>query len=100
MDEINTDGYILAELDGAIKATADKITELKAANRKLREEVNELKRLLALNEKKAERLKEELASLKSAGEQQWQARERIVKERLMRLSAKLAAFERLNLSNG
>lgn len=98
MDEIKTDGYILAELDGAIKATADKITELKTANKKLREEVNELKRLLALNEKKAERLKDELASYHSAGEQQWQARERIIKERLTRLSIKIAAFEKLHLS--
>ncbi len=98
MDEIKTDGYILAELDGAVKATADKITELKTANKKLRDEVNELKRLLALNEKKAERLKDELASYNSAGEQQWQARERIIKERLTRLSIKIAAFEKLNLS--
>jgi len=98
MDEIKTDGYILAELDGAVKATADKITELKTANKKLRDEVNELKRLLALNEKKAERLKDELASYNSAGEQQWQARERIIKERLTRLSIKIAAFENLNLS--
>jgi hypothetical protein len=99
MDEIKTDGYVLAELDGAIKATADKITELKTANKKLRDEVNELKRLLALNEKKAERLKEELASFNSAGEQQWQARERIIKERLTRLSIKIAAFEKLNQSD-
>jgi predicted RNase H-like nuclease (RuvC/YqgF family) len=100
MDELKTDnGYILAELDGAIKATADKISELKTANKKLRDEVNELRRLLALNEKKAERLKEELASFNSAGEQEWQARERIIKERLMRLSIKIAAFEKLNLSS-
>jgi len=98
MEEIKTDGYILAELDDAIKATAGKISELKAANKKLREEVNELKRLLALNEKKAERLKDELASYNSAGEQQWQAEERIIKERLMRLSIKIAAFEKLNLT--
>lgn len=98
MEEIKTDGYILAELDDAIKATAGKISELKAANKKLREEVNELKRLLALNEKKAERLKDELASYNSAGEQQWQAKERIIKERLMRLSIKIAAFEKLNLT--
>jgi chromosome segregation ATPase len=99
MDEIKTNsGYILAELDGAIKATADKIAELKSANKKLREEVNELKRLLALNEKKAERLKDELADYNSAGEQEWQARERIIKERLRRLTIKIAAFEKLNLS--
>lgn len=99
MDEIKTDGYILAELDGAIKATADKISDLKAANKKLRDEVNELRRLLALNEKKAERLKDELANFNSAGEQQWQARERIIKERLTRLSTKIAAFVKLNLSD-
>jgi chromosome segregation ATPase len=99
MDETKTNNsYILAELDGAIKATADKISELKSANKKLREEVNELRRLLALNEKKAERLKDELANYNSAGEQEWQAKERIIKERLRRLTIKIAAFEKLNLS--
>jgi chromosome segregation ATPase len=96
--EINNTGYLLADLDVAIKASADKLIELKIVNKKLRDEVNELKRLLALSEKKAERLKEELADLNSAGEQQWQARERIIKDRIKRLTAKMAAFEKLNLS--
>jgi hypothetical protein len=96
--EMTNNNYVLADLDIAVKTTADKIIELKTANKKLRDELNELKRLLALSEKKAERLKDELANFNSVGEQQWQAKERIIKDRLMRLAAKVAAFEKFNLS--
>ena len=92
-------GYILAELENAINISAHKITELKSENKKLREEVNELKRLLALGEKKSERLNVQLNRLTSAGEQAWQAKERKIKERIKRLAAKVTAFENINVSS-
>ena len=88
--------YVLAKLDKAASAVADKLNRLKLDNKKLKDEVNELRRLLALSEKKAERLKEELTRLNSAGEQDWQIRERTIKGRLGQLAAKVAAFERIH----
>jgi hypothetical protein len=90
------DVYVLGKLDGAICAAAGKLTELKLANKKLKDEANEFKRLLALSEKKAERLRDELAQLNSVSEQDWQVRERTIKERLGQLATKVAAFERIH----
>jgi hypothetical protein len=90
------DIYVLGKLDGAVYEAAGKITELKLANKKLKDDANELKRLLALSEKKAERLKEELALLNSTSEQDWQVKERTIKERLRQLATKVAAFERIH----
>jgi len=70
------------------------IEGLKSTNKELRDEVNELKRLLALSEKKAERLKQEVDELKSNGEQSWKTKEKDIKNRLVQLSAKISAFEK------
>jgi predicted RNase H-like nuclease (RuvC/YqgF family) len=81
------------KLEAVAKAAAAKIDSLKQNNKELKGEVNELKRLLALSEKKAERIKLELDELKSNGKQDWRLREKDIKERLVRLSAKISAFE-------
>lgn len=81
------------KLEAVAKAAAAKINSLKQNNKELKGEVNELKRLLALSEKKAERIKLELDELKSNGKQDWRLREKDIKERLVRLSAKISAFE-------
>ncbi|MCD6162415.1 MAG: hypothetical protein J7K40_08390 [candidate division Zixibacteria bacterium] len=71
-----------------------KINELKDINKKITGEINELKRLYALSEKKAERLKQDLEKLKASGQEAWQVREQDVKNRLKNLSAKLSVFEK------
>ncbi|RKX19958.1 MAG: hypothetical protein DRP26_02515 [Candidatus Zixiibacteriota bacterium] len=89
-DDIN-DG--LKRLDGAVKASVNKLAKLKAENKGLKDEVSELRRLLAINEKKTQRLKDELQKMTSADEKSWQVRERTIKQRLKRLATKLSAFE-------
>jgi len=74
-------------------AAVSKIESLKETNNSLRGEINELKRLLALSEKKAERLRAELDESKNNGQQSWQNREKDIKSRLLKLSAKISAFE-------
>lgn len=86
-------GEGLERLNKAVQASVNKLTVLKAENKDLREEVNELRRLLAISEKKAQRLKEELKQVTSADEKSWQIRERTIKQRLKRLATKLSAFE-------
>jgi chromosome segregation ATPase len=80
-------------LETAVSSARSKIEGLKRTNKELKSEVNELKRLLALSEKKAERMKFELDDLKSNGQQSWKAKEKDIKQRLQRLSAKIIAFE-------
>ena len=80
-------------LESAVKDTVGKIENLKQVNRDLKSEVNELKRLLALSEKKAERLRQELDEAKSNGQQNWRVKEKNIKDQLIRLSAKISAFE-------
>jgi chromosome segregation ATPase len=80
-------------LETAIMGAVNKIDSLKQINKDLKSEVNELKRLLALSEKKAERLKLELDELKSNGQQNWRVKEKNIKDHLVRLSAKISAFE-------
>jgi hypothetical protein len=92
----NNKAYIMTKLERAVYDAASKLTELKLANKKLKDEVNELRRLLALNEKKADRLKNELLQLNSANEQDWQVRERKIRERLRQLATKVAAFEKIH----
>ena len=78
-------------LETAVMGAVNKIDSLKQINRDLKSEVNELKRLLALSEKKAERLKQELDELN--GQQSWRLKEKNIKDQLIRLSAKISAFE-------
>ncbi len=88
----NIDGSI-QKLETIVLSAVSEIGELKENNNKLRSEINELKRLLALSEKKAERLRGELDEMKNNGQQSWQNREKDIKNRLVRLSAKISAFE-------
>ena len=92
LDKGNIDGGF-KRLETVINAAADKIIELKKTNKEIKSEINELKRLLALSEKKAERLKRDLDELKSDGQLSWKSREKDIKEKLSRLSAKISAFE-------
>jgi len=71
-----------------------KIAKLKDDHKGLKAEVNELKRLLALSEKKAERMKRELDRINSSDEKNWQIKEKDIKQKLLTLSAKLSAFEK------
>ena len=80
-------------LEAVVYNAIAKINELKNTNKKITGEINELKRLYALSEKKAERLNQNLDELKAAGQEAWQSREQDVKNRLKNLSAKLSAFE-------
>ena len=82
------------KLELAVNSAVDKVTGLKQKNRELISEVNELKRLLALSEKKAGRMKQELEDIKQAGEKSWQTKEKDIKKKLLSLSAKLTAFEK------
>lgn len=81
------------KLEMAVYAATDRIGELKKANRELKSEVNELKRLLALSEKKADRLSREVSKLNSDGKRSWKSKEQDIKNKLARLSAKISAFE-------
>ena len=81
------------KLETAVYAATDRIGELKKANRELKSEVNELKRLLALSEKKADRLSREVSKLNSDGKKSWKNKEQDIKNKLARLSAKISAFE-------
>lgn len=94
MDTIkqNIDESILS-LETVIVTAVSKIGELKETNNELRSQINEFKRLLALSEKKAERLRGELNEHKNDGQQSWQNREKDIKNRLLRLSTKISAFE-------
>ena len=87
-------GTSFQKLEVVAQDAIEKIGELKKVNNELRGEVNELKRLLALSEKKAERLKREVDELKNNGQQAWQTKEKDIKNRLLRLSAKISAFEK------
>ncbi|MCP4581744.1 MAG: hypothetical protein GY839_08995 [candidate division Zixibacteria bacterium] len=87
------------KLTAAVFSSVDKIADLKQKNRELKSEVNELKRLLALNEKKAARMKVDLDKVKQADEKSWQTKEKDIKKKLLNLSAKLSAFEK-SYSNG
>lgn len=89
----NSIGEGFERLNKAVRASVNKLTKLKAENKGLKEEVNELRRLLAINEKKTQRLKNELQHATSADEKSWQIRERTIKQRLKRLATKLSAFE-------
>jgi predicted RNase H-like nuclease (RuvC/YqgF family) len=82
------------KLAAAVFSSADKIAALKRKNRELTGEVNEMKRLLALHEKKAARMQKELDKAKKADEKSWQTKEKDIKKKLMNLSAKLSAFEK------
>jgi len=88
----NIDGSI-QKLEAVVLSAVSEIGQLKEINDKLRAEINELKRLLALSEKKAERIRMELEDIKNNGQQSWQNREKDIKNRLLRLSAKISAFE-------
>ena len=55
----------LAELEKYISGAVAKMAEHKAAIKKLNSEINELKRLHALSDKKADRLKRELDDARS-----------------------------------
>lgn len=88
----NIEGSI-QKLEKVVLNSVTKIDELKQINNQLRAEINELKRLLALSEKKAERLRGELDEYKNNGQQSWQNKEKDIKNRLLRLSAKISAFE-------
>lgn len=81
-------------LEAIVYNTVAKINELKNINKKITGEINELKRLYALSEKKAERLIRNLNELKASSQEAWQSREQDVKNRLKNLSAKLSAFEK------
>jgi chromosome segregation ATPase len=89
----------LAELEKYISGAVAKMAEHKTAIRKLNSEINELKRLHALSEKKADRLKRELDEARSNNEKSWRGRESDIKRRLVQLSAKLSAFEK-SYTNG
>jgi FtsZ-binding cell division protein ZapB len=88
----NIEGSI-QKLEAVVFTAVSKIGELKKTNSELRTEINELKRLLALSEKKADRLRGELDEFKNNGQHSWQNREKDIKDRLLRLSAKISAFE-------
>lgn len=91
MQDIETNFDKLKEVANSAIA---KIAKLKSDNRELKAEVNELKRLLALSEKKAERMKQELNRINSTDEKSWQIKEKDIKQKLLTLSAKLSAFEK------
>jgi len=91
------DGFI--ELEKTISAAVAKIAKYKTAIQKLNSEINELKRLHALCEKKADRLKQELDEARANNEKSWRDRQANIKRRLVQLSAKLSAFEK-NHTNG
>jgi len=91
MQDIETNFDKLKEV---AKTAIAKIAKLKNDNRELKTEVNELKRLLALSEKKAERMKQELDRINSSDEKTWQIKEKDIKQKLLTLSAKLSAFEK------
>ncbi len=82
------------KLETVVSAAADKIIKLKRKNKELKGEANELKRLLALSEKKADRLKQELKRAVLNDEKSWRIREEDIKHKLVQLSAKLSAFEK------
>jgi len=82
------------KLKEVVNSAITKIAKLKQDNRELKAEVNELKRLLALSEKKAERMKQELERINSSDEKTWQTKEKDIKQKLLTLSAKLSAFEK------
>lgn len=86
------------KLEKAAYSAVKTIEGLKKNNKELKDEVNELKRLLALSEKKAERMKQELEQHKSNGEPSWKSKEKGIKDKLVQLSAKISAFEK-NYSN-
>jgi len=81
-------------LETLVYNSVAKIKELKEINERLKGEVNELKRLGALSEKKAERMKIKLDEIKANGKSAWQVKELSIKNRLKNLSAKLSAFEK------
>jgi|GEM_PF-1908662 len=96
MDQsIDQNSNALESLEAMVRIATAKITELKETNKRLKDEANEFKRLLALSEKKAERLNQELESRFNKGYEDWRARERQIKDRIMMLVAKLAAFEKV-----
>ena len=82
------------KLEKSVYNAIDKIKKLKNNNKKLKGEIGELKRLYALSEKKAKRLKQELARVKSSDLETWQVKEKDIKQKLKNLSMKLSAFER------
>jgi cell division protein FtsB len=82
------------KLKAVVDSAIAKIAKLKDNNKELKAEANELKRLLALSEKKAERMKQELDRLNSSDEKTWQIKEKDIKQKLLTLSAKLSAFEK------
>ena len=81
-------------LEAVVYIAIDKIKQLKQINKNLKVEVSELKRLYALSEKKAERLKQELVMVRSSDKEPWQVREKDIKQRLEKLLIKLSAFEK------
>jgi chromosome segregation ATPase len=82
------------KLEALVYNAIAKLKELKKVNDGLRNEIGELRRLHALSEKKAERLKGELAQNKAADPETWQIKEKNIKQRLQKLKAKLSAFEK------
>ncbi len=93
-------GDALESLEAMVRVATAKISELKELNKKLKEEANEYKRLLALSEKKAERLNQELESRFNKGYEDWRDKERQIKDRIMMLAAKVAAFEKAYSKGG
>lgn len=91
---IKNNEKIFEKLEAVVYNAVDKINDLKKINKELKGEINELKRLLALSEKKADRLKQEVDGFKTANRKSWQIREKDIKSRLENLSVKLSAFER------
>jgi FtsZ-binding cell division protein ZapB len=83
----------LERLNKAVQASVNRLMVLRAENKELKEEANELRRLLAISERKAQRLKGEIHQVTLADEKSWQVRERTIKQRLKRLATKLSAFE-------
>ena len=81
-------------LEVVVYNAIDKIKQLKQINKNLKGEASELKRLYALSEKKAERLKQELVMVRSSDKEPWQVREKDIKQRLEKLLIKLSAFEK------
>lgn len=84
----------MLKLEVAVQHASVKIRELKKMNKVLKGEINELRRIQALNEKKTQRLSRELDKVGNGGSESWQACQKDIRRRLLALSAKLSAFEK------